>query len=364
MKKLLILTLFVASYTLSEAARIKDIASIEGVSGTQVIGYGLVSGLANTGDTQQSKFTVQSVANMLKRFGIIVPTANFRTRNIAAVMVTATIPTFMRKGSKIDVQVSSMGDAQSLQGGILLMTPLSGQDGTVLATAQGGLSVGGYDFRSDGSRVGKNFVSAGRVPGGAIVEQEIKGQFVQNQLLRVVLREPDFTTSTRVADVINRSPNLSNAATAIDGATVEVKLPAGQTQGQVMLLIAQIEALPIVSDVAARVVINERTGTVVVGGAVQLLPAVVAHGGLEIQIQRTTTASQPAPFSLGRTQQVQNSAVTAQQEQNPPVALPATSTVQDMANALTSLKVSPRDLIAIFQALKEAGSLQGDLVIQ
>lgn len=365
MKKLLILTLFLTSYTFSEASRIKDIATIEGVSGTQIIGYGLVSGLANTGDTQQSKFTVQSVANMLKRFGVIVPTANFRTRNIAAVMVTATIPTFLRKGSKIDVQVSSMGDAQSLQGGILLMTPLSGQDGTVLATAQGGLSVGGYDVRSDGSRVGKNSVSAGRVPGGAIIEQEIKGQFVQNQLLRVILRDPDFTTSTRVAEVINRSPNLSNAATSIDGATIEVKLPAGQTQGQVMQLIAQIEALPIVSDVAARVVINERTGTVVVGGAVQLLPAVVAHGGLEIQIQRTTSVSQPPPFSPGgRTQQVQNSAVTAQQEQAPPIALPATSTVQDMANALTSLKVSPRDLIAIFQALKEAGSLQGDLVIQ
>jgi flagellar P-ring protein precursor FlgI len=364
MKKFFFFSVFLALAFTAQAARIKDIATIEGVGGTQIIGYGLVSGLANTGDTQQSKFTIQSVANMLKRFGVVVPTANFRTRNIAAVMVTATVPPFMRKGSKIDVQVSSMGDAQSLQNGILLMTPLSTQDGTVLVTAQGGLSVSGYDFRSDGSRVGKNSVSAGRVPGGGIVEQEVKGQFIQNQVLRVVLREPDFTTSTRVADAINASPNLANAATAIDGATIEVKIPAGQTQGQISQLISQLESLPVVTDVAARVVINERTGTVVVGGAVQLLPAVVAHGGLEIQIQRTNSVSQPAPFSAGKTQPVQNSALSAQQEQNPPVLLPATSTVQDMANALTSLKVSPRDLIAIFQALKEAGSLQGELIIQ
>jgi flagellar P-ring protein precursor FlgI len=354
-----------------KASRIKDIATIEGVSGTQVVGYGLVTGLANTGDSQQSRFTIQSVANMLKRFGISVPQQNsatmqsFRTRNVAAVMVTASVPAFMRKGSKVDVQVSSIGDAQSLQGGILVMTPLSGQDGNVLAMAQGAVLVGGYDFRSDGSRVARNVVSSGRVPSGAVIEQEIKAEFVQNQTLRVVLRDPDFTTSSRVAEAINRAPGLNNAATALDGATVEIKLPGTPNQQQITQFIAQIETLNVVADPAARVVINERTGTIVVGGAVQLLPAVVSHGSLDIQIQRTTTASQPNALSMGgSTQQVQNSTLSAQQESNPAIALPATTTVQDMANALNQLKVAPRELIAIFQALKEAGSLQGELIVQ
>lgn len=350
----------------AQAARIKDIATVEGVSGTQVVGYGLVSGLPNTGDTQQSRFTLQSVANMLKRFGITVPTQNnnIRTRNVAAVMVTAVVPPFVRKGTKVDVQVSSIGDARSLQGGVLIMTPLSTVDGAVIGMAQGGVSVGGYDFQSDGSRIAKNFVAAGRVPNGAILEQEIKTEFVQNQILRIILRDPDFTASTRVAESINRLPSLANAAAAIDGATIEVKLPTGQTAGQITGLVSQIENLQVTTEPSARVIINERTGTVVVGGAVQLLPAVVAHGGLEVQIQRTTSTQPQAPFTAVAPKPVQNSTLSTEQEKNPPVLLPATATVQDMAAALTLLKVSPRDLIAIFQALKESGSLQGELIIQ
>ncbi len=348
------------------SSRIKDIATIEGVSGTQVVGYGIVTGLANTGDTQQSRFTIQSVANMLKRFGITVPqqTSSIRTRNVAAVMITALVPPFSRKGGKVDVQVSSIGDARSLQGGILIMTPLSTSDGSVIAMAQGGISVGGYDFQADGSRAGRNFVASGRVPGGAILEQEIKNEFIQNQLLRIVLRDPDFTSCSRMAESINRVQSLGNAATALDASTVEVKLPAGQTPGQITGMISQIENLQITSEPAARVVINERTGTVVVGGAVQLLPAVVAHGGLEVQIQRVTTQAPQAPFTIAPPKPVQNSTISTEQEKNPPVLLPATATVQDMAAALTLLKVTPRDLIAIFQALKESGSLQGELIIQ
>lgn len=348
------------------SSRIKDIATIEGVSGSQVVGYGLVTGLSNTGDTQQSRFTMQSVANMLKRFGITVPAQinGIRSRNVAAVMVTAIVPPFSRKGGKIDVQVSSIGDARSLQGGILIMTPLSDADGSVVGMAQGGVSVGGYDFQADGSRVGRNFTASGRVPGGVILERESKTEFIRDQLLRVVLRDPDFTTSSRVADGINRLQSLANAATAIDAATIEVKLPAGQNPGQITGIISQIENLQVTAEPAARVVINERTGTVVVGGAAQLLPAVVAHGGLEVQIQRVTTQAPQAPFTVSAPKPVQNSTITTEQEKNQPVLLPATTTVQDMAAALTLLKVTPRDLIAIFQALKEAGSLQGELIIQ
>lgn len=353
-----------SSIVLHAAPRIKDVATIEGVSGIQVVGYGLVTGLNNTGDSQRSIFTVQSVTNMLKRFGITVPNQNLRTRNVAAVIVTATLPMFLKKGSKVDVQVSSTGDAESLQGGILIATPLQSVDGILYGFAQGAISVGGYDFRALGSRSGKNFTSSGRVPSGCIIEKATDGQFVSNSQIRVVLHEPDFTTASRVATAINALQGLQNAAAAIDAATVAVAVPAGATPTQIVQLVAQIESATVTTDVAARVVINERTGTVVVGGTVQLLPAVVAHGGLDIQIQRTTQLSQPAPFSFGTSQRADNANVNTREEVTPPVALPATSTVQEMASALTLLKVSPRDLIAIFQALKESGSLQAELVIQ
>ena len=375
------------------AARIKDIAQIEGFGTVQVIGYGLVTGLNNTGDNQMSSFTVQSVTNMLKRFGLTVPQTNPRVRNVAAVMVTANMQSFSKKGSKVDILVSSIGDASSLQGGVLVMTPMSTSDGNVVGFAQGALSVGGYDFQSGGSRAGKNFVTAGRIPNGLVLDLPSVSSFVTNQKIRVTLREPDFTTSTRVATAINASAGLTNAAVSIDPATVEITLPAGTQANQYTTLVAQIEGLAIQSDAVAKVVINERTGTVVVGGNVQLLPAVVAHGGLEISIQKNYVAPQlPAfPTSIGgmnnpimggglgnmygyplginydflirKMKEVYN--IFAKEEKNEAVALmPTGNSVQNMADALNTLKVSPRDLISIFQALKEAGSLQGELVIQ
>ena len=347
------------------AARIKDVASIEGFSGVQVIGYGLVTGLNNTGDNQQATFTVQSIVNILKRFGLTVPQTNPRVRNVAGVMITATIPAFMKKGSKVDVTVSSMGDATSLQGGVLIMSPLSISTGDIIGMAQGALSVGGYDFQSMGSRVSRNFVTAGRVPNGLILDKDITGQYIQNNILRLSLRDPDFTTSSRIATVINSSPGLANSANPLDAGTVSIQLPTGQTQQQIMNLIAQIEALPVESDPTARVIINERTGTVVIGGNVQLLPAVISHGGLEIQIQRQVVVAQPAPFTIRPPQPTETATITAQEEANPAIALTgAGPTVQNMAQALNTLKVKPRDLIAIFQALKEAGALQGELIIQ
>lgn len=362
----LILLLFACNIPVY-SARIKDVATVQGVSGTQVIGYGLVSGLNNTGDNQMSSYSVQSVINMLKRFGITPPETSPRIRNVAAVMVTATIPSFMKKGSKIDVQVSSIGDAKSLQGGILLMSPMSISDGTIVGMAQGALSVGGYDYQSLGSRAGKNFVTSGRVPNGLILEQDIQGfgtnNIVNNQTINIILRDPDFTTASNVSNAINNS--RLGTARQVDAGTVEVTLPSNNNSEN-MQTIAAIEVLPVNTDVAARVVINERTGTIVVGGNVQLLPTVIAHGNLEITIQRNVVIPQPAPFTIKPPTPVETADVTTREQRNPATALaiPAGATVQDMVNALNSLQLAPRDLIAIFQALKSAGALQGDLIIQ
>ncbi|OGU16967.1 MAG: hypothetical protein A2X61_10615 [Ignavibacteria bacterium GWB2_35_12] len=352
----------------AQSARIKDIATIEGVTGVQAIGYGLVTGLNNTGDNQRSTYTVQSVSNMLKRFGLTIPQTDPRIRNVAAVMVTATLPTFSRPGSKIDVQVSSIGDATSLQGGILLMSPVSTANGTIIGMAQGALSVGGFDFQAMGSRVTRNFVTSGRVPNGLILEKEIPGTIIQNQQIKIILRDPDFTTANNIANAVNGLSNLANSAFALDGGTVQVQLPTTITQQQIVQTISQIELLNVVSDPIARVVINERTGTIVVGGNVQLLPAVIAHGGLEIQIQRQVVFAQPAPFTIFNKAwpMAGVATITADEQINPamPLNTPTPATVQDIANSLNLLKVKPRDLISIFQALKESGSLQGELIIQ
>lgn len=364
--------LFISIFLISgltelQSARIKDIATIEGVSGVQVIGYGLVTGLNQTGDNQQTTFTVQSVANMLKRFGLTVPERNPRIRNVAAVMVTATIPSFMRIGSKVDVNVSSMGDALSLQGGVLLMAPLSTADGTIIGMAQGPLSVGGYDFSSLGSQVGKNFTTTGRVPNGLILDVNIESKIINENILRISLREPDFTTAMRISDAVNGLPNMANSAVPLSSGAVQIQLPASQTQNQTMQLISQIELLNVISDPIAKVVINERTGTVVVGSNVELLPSVVAQGGLEISIQRDVVFPDQAPFTIRPPplSPAEVASLNAREEIKESIPLVVQgATVQDLANALNLLKVSPRDLISIFQALKSSGALQGELIIQ
>ncbi|MEN3026923.1 MAG: flagellar basal body P-ring protein FlgI [Chlorobiota bacterium] len=358
------LLLLMSAATVLLAARLKDIATIEGVHGLPLVGYGLVTGLNQTGDSPRSAFTVQSVVNMLQRFGVHVSPLTLRTRNVAAVMVTAVLPPFAKPGTRIDVQVSSLGDAESLQGGVLLLTPLAGPDGTIYALAQGAVSVGGYEFRALGTRALRNFVATGRVPSGALVEREFSPEIVRDQQVRVLLHQPDFSVAQRVADAISRLPGLSGAVSVVDAATVAVRLPAGTSRDQHMRLLAQLEALQVTPDAPARVVINERTGTVVVGGQVQLLPAVVAHGGLEVVIQRQVIISQPQPLTLGRTEVAETATITVQPEQRQAVVLPAAAAVQDVASALNALGVSPRDLIAILQALKEAGALTGELIIQ
>ncbi len=347
----------------TSATRIKDIAYVQGLRGQQLIGYGLVVGLSGSGDTQSSTFTYQSVMSMLKRFGITVSQDNLRLRNVAAVMVTATVPPFIKEGGTLDVIVSSLGDAKSLSGGTLLLTPLSALDGNVYATAQGPVSVGGFDIRTGtGAQVGRNFTAAGRVPNGGIVERAVPASFATDSSVTIVLRQMDFTTANRVAVAVNTYLKTNNA-TAIDGATIVVLPPRDDLGKKTVEFISTIEMLQVDVDVVARVVINERTGTVVVGGNVSIAPVAITHGSLNIEIQATPVISQPPPFSQGKT--VSTVAMTASVAQDTArvVAIEGAATVQDVAKALNSLKITPRDIIAVFQALKESGALAAELII-
>jgi flagellar P-ring protein precursor FlgI len=342
--------------------RIKDIAYVNGENSTQVIGYAIVVGLGGTGDSHRTSFTIQSISSMLKRFGITVPQDQIKTRNVAAVMVTATISNFLKPGSKFDVNVSSLGDARSLQGGTLLMTPLSGIDGTVYAMAQGPISVGGYDFDSPtGNRIGRNHVLTGRVPLGGILQQPLpSGSFNTNQL-KIYLRNPDLTTASKVSNSINTFFS-QDIALAVDPSEITVQVPQDRQQ-QLVDFLAELESIEVTTDYTAKVVLNERTGTVVAGSSVKIQPVTISHGGLNIAIRSYPVVSQPGAFSGGESIFFNNMVPYAQQDTTNVVALDAASNVQEVAAALNRLKVSPKDIIAIFQALKESGALTAELVI-
>lgn len=342
--------------------RIKDIAYINGENSTQVIGYAIVVGLSGTGDSHRTSFTIQSISSMLKRFGITVPQNQIKTRNVAAVMVTATISNFLKPGSKFDVNVSSLGDARSLQGGTLLMTPLSGIDGTVYAMAQGPISVGGYDFDSPtGNRIGRNHVLTGRVPLGGILQQPLSGGSFNTNQLKIYLRNPDLTTASNVSNSINTFFS-QDIALAVDPSEITVQVPQDRQQ-QLVDFLAELESIEVTTDYTAKVVLNERTGTVVAGSSVKIQPVTISHGGLNIAIRSYPVISQPGAFSGGESIFFNNMVPFAQQDTTNVVALDAASNVQEVAAALNRLKVSPKDIIAIFQALKESGALTAELVI-
>ncbi|MDW8051965.1 MAG: flagellar basal body P-ring protein FlgI [Armatimonadota bacterium] len=345
------------------SVRLKDIAQVRGVRSNQLIGYGLVIGLEGTGDSSGALFTVQSIANMLERFGITVPPNAIKVKNVAAVMVTAELPPFARAGNRIDVVVSSIGDARSLQGGTLLQTPLRGADGQVYAVAQGPVSIGGFNFGGGGARVQRNHTTVGRIPNGALIEREVPTQFVQgDNSITIQLHKPDFTTAARVVSTIrNAFPTLT--VRAIDPATIRVVLDATTSMDPVML-IAQLETLSVLPDVAARIVVNERTGTVVVNGDVRIAPVAIAHGGITVRVQTTFEVSQPPPLSGGRTQVVPQTQVDAREEPAQMVFLREGASVEALVKALNALGVSPRDLIAILQALKSAGALHAEIEVQ
>ncbi len=353
---ILLLTTFAASQP-----RIKDLADVEGISEIPLIGYGLVVGLDGSGDSRQALFTNQTMRNMLDRFGISVESDRVRTRNVAGVMITASLPAFTRPGQNIDVSVSSIGDAKSIAGGTLLLSPLIAPDGQVYGVAQGPVSVGGFAVFAGESSVKQNAISVGRVPNGLLVEKEPEFTMDAMVNVRYTLREPDVTTAMRIAEAINVTLG-QNLATAEDPVSVTVEIPEGYPGGA-MAMIAQTEQLAVQPDVLAKVVINERTGTVVIGANVQLSSVAVTHGPLSITIAATPTVSQPGAFAGGQTVQQTQTQIQVQQEGRELTVLEESTNVGDVAQALNSLGVMPLDIIAIFQALKQAGALQAELVI-
>lgn len=352
----------------AQSVRIKDISYFRGAYSEQLIGYGLVTGLAGTGDSHRSAFTMQSAISMLKRFGITVPEVNLRTRNIAAVTVTARITNQLKQGAVFDVTVSSMGDATSLLGGTLLYTPLLlGRDGDLYAYAQGPVSLGGgYDISTrTGGRIVKNHALTGRIPNGGIMEGDIPTNFVTQNTISIILEEPDFTTANNVANTINQQ--FPDAADPIDASEIVVTIPPDQ-QANLTGFLATLEALQVTMDGMARVVLNERTGTIVAGANVFILPCTISHGNLKIIIRSFPIVSQPGPFSGGETVYDYHLVpIVKETETNGPTESITTqapsSTVQEVIEQLKTLKVTPRDIIAIFQAIKEAGSLPAELVV-
>lgn len=344
------------------AVRIKDIADINGVRDNQLVGYGLVVGLDGTGDGKKSLFTVQSMVSMLEKMGISVNAADIAVSNVAAVMVTAELPPFAKSGGRIDVLVNSIGDAKNLQGGTLLMTPLKAANGQVYAVAQGPVNTGGFSAGGEGGSVQKNFPTVGRVIGGALVEREVALNLNSRKKLTLSLRQPDFTTVTRMADAIN-AMFYDRIANAQDAGTVQVKVPMAYL-GNIVGLVAMIEKLEVQPDITARVVINERTGTVVMGENVRISTIAIAHGNLSIVIKESPEVSQPLPFSRGgETVVTPDTDLSVDEGGDQLVLMPSGASIGEVVNAMNALGVSPRDLIAIFQAIKAAGALQADLEV-
>jgi flagellar P-ring protein precursor FlgI len=355
------LATMLAPPALHAESRLKDVVTLQGFGPAPLVGYGLVVGLNKTGDRRQTIFSTQSLANMLLRFGVSVPAEQMKVENIAAVLVTCELSPFQRAGARLDVVASSIGDARSLQGGTLLPTPLRGPGGDVIAMAQGPLSLGGFGGGGGGSSVQVNHLTAGRVPGGAIVQTALESPMPTTGVLTFALRDPDFVTASRVATAINTFLGVT-AAKAIDPGSVTVDVPEPLRQSLPDLM-AQLEALPVQTDVAARIVINERTGTVVVGGNVRLGPAAVAHGNLSVRITTRYQISQPSPLSSGQTVVVPNEQVDIREGRAQLVTMQEGVTLEAVASALNALGASPRDIIAIVQALKAAGALQAEIVI-
>jgi flagellar P-ring protein precursor FlgI len=342
-------------------ARFKDIASLQGIGPAPLIGYGLVVGLNKTGDKQQTVFSVQTLTNMLNRLGVKVNPTDITVANIAAVLVTAELPPFARPGTRLDVTVSSAGDARSLQGGTLLATALHSGSGEVVGIAQGPLSIGGFGGGSGGTSVQVNHLTVGRVPSGAVIESAM-AMPLPTTTLNFLLHDPDFVTASHVTEAINALLGAGTAK-AIDAGTVAVTVPEIY-KAAVSELMAKLDDLPVETETVARVVINERTGTVVVGGDVRIGSAAVAHGNLSVRISTHYDVSQPNPLSqTGTTQVVPNTRVDLLEGNAKLVTLEEGTTLESVARALNTLGATPRDIIAIMQALKAAGALKAEIVI-
>jgi flagellar P-ring protein precursor FlgI len=349
----------------AQMARIKDVATIEGIRDNQLVGYGLVVGLRGTGDSSQTVFPAQTLLSTLERMGITVPqtgansASNMQVKNMAAVFVVATLPPFSRPGSKMDITVSSAGDARSLEGGILLMTPLYGPDGQIYAQAQGALVLGGYMAAAGGNTRLSNHPTTARVPGGALVERPVPFDLKQMHVVSVVLNDADFHTAERMAASIDKALGGPRAH-ALDSRRVEI---AAAPEEDIASLLDKIEAVEVDVFPRARVVVNERTGTVVIGGTVRLQPVSILHGGLSVNVMTENEVSQPNALSNGTTQVVQQTTVQATDKPVNRIELKEGATVEDLVQELQRTGAGARDVISILQAMKEAGALEADLEV-
>lgn len=345
------------------ASRIKDIVDVENVRSNQLVGYGLVVGLPGTGDrTRNIPFTEETMQAMLERMGVNIRGTQMRTQNVAAVSVTATLPPFARAGSTIDVQVSALGDATSLQGGVLVVTSLRAQDGEIYAVAQGSLAVSGFKAQGQAASITRGVSTSGRIASGGIVEREVPYALKSALALKLALKNPDFTTAYRIADAINGY--APGSAEVLDPATVQLK-PGGGFAGSVIDLVAQVENLPVFVDQPARVVINESSGTVVMGSDVRISAVAIAQGGLTISVSEAPIASQPAPFSDGQTVVLPRTQIDVDDGSGRSLAMVGGgASLQSLVSGLNTLGVSPRDLITILQALRTAGALQAEIEVQ
>jgi flagellar P-ring protein precursor FlgI len=344
------------------ASRIKDVAAFEGVRENQLYGYGLVVGLNGTGDRSQTFFPTQTLANMLLRSGITIDPDQVRVKNIAAVMVTAVLPPFIRQGSRIDVTVSSIGDAQNIQGGVLIMTPLRAANSQVYVTAQGPVVLGGFSAGGSNNRAQLNHPTVGRVPNGGLVEQDVAVDFSARDTLNLVLHRSDFTTASRAARAINEASGAGTAS-AIDGRTIAISVPPAYTR-RIVEFMSLVENAAMDVDAPAKVVLNEKTGTIVLGKEVKIAEVSIIHGSLSLQVGTVFNISQPAPYSpRGETTVVPEQTVTVQEEKGRTVTLSDGASVEEVVRALNSIGAGPRDVIAILQAIKAQGALQADLEI-
>ncbi len=347
----------------SWAIRVKDAGRFEGTDAVRLLGYGLVVGLDGSGDSQKSLFTNQSLANMLERFGITIDGTKVRSKNVAGVMVTAEVESFTKSGARFPVIVSSMGDCKSLQGGVLLMTTLTDLTGEFWGVGSGPISIGGFNVETGQVTVRQNYSVVGRVPDGGMLKRDVSSGVADTSRLVYMLRNGDFTTAERMVTAVNTFFN-DEIASAIDAVSIQIEVPDSfATSEKIVPFISAVENVEFYPDMHARVVINERTGTIVIGEKVNIATVALSHGSLSITIKSTPMVSQPQAFSQGQTQTEQFQEVTVEEGGTGVIVIPETSTVGDVALALNKLGVAPRDIIAIFQALDRSGALQAELVI-
>ena len=340
--------------------RLKDLVSVEGVRDNQLVGYGLVVGLNGTGDKRQTVFSTQSLANLLERMGVSVPGAAFQVRNTAAVLLTATLPPFAQPGTRIDVTVGAIGDASNLQGGLLVLTPLQASSGDVFAVAQGSVVTAGFVAGRGGNTQTVNHPTVGRIIGGGLIEKPAPSVTVDNSMIHLQLKKTDFTTAARIAEAINKK--FSTAAKADNAARVTVSIPSSYKDRAVEFM-SQLEAITLETDHTSKIVINERTGTIVMGRNVQLLPVSIMHGGLTVEIETQLQVSQPGPLSTGQTTVTPEVKTRAKEEKAKAITLKPGATVEELVKALQAIGSTARDIIAILQNLHAAGSLEAEVEV-